>query len=130
MYGRSIERGRASRLPNPTAIVSAVATIDDVRAYWERHIHDLEITRHPVGSRGFFADLDQYHFEKLHHLLHLVPFDECRGLRVLEVGCGAGVDLARFARGGALVTGVDLSASAIELASANFDQQALHGAFR
>src|SRR5437764_3436791 len=107
-----------------------VATIDEVREYWDRHIHDLEITRHPVGSRGFFDDLDQYHFEKLHHLLRLVPFDESRGLRVLEVGCGAGVDLARFARGGATVTGVDLSASAIQLARANFDQQGLHADLR
>jgi SAM-dependent methyltransferase len=109
--------------------VFGVATIDDVREYWNRHIHDLEITRHPVGSRGFFNDLDQYHFEKLHHLLRLVPFDGYRGRSVLEVGCGAGVDLARFAKGGAEVTGVDLAASAVALAHANFEQQGLEGRF-
>ena len=107
-----------------------MTTVEEVRAYWERHIHDLEITRHPVGSRGFFDDLDQYHFEKLHHLLRLVDFDGYRGRRVLEVGCGAGVDLARFARGGAVVTGIDLAESAIALARANFEQQGLHGEFR
>jgi SAM-dependent methyltransferase len=106
-----------------------VATADEIRAYWERHIHDLEITRHPVGSRGFFDDLDQYHFEKLHHLLRLVDFDGYRGRRVLEIGCGAGVDLARFATGGALVTGVDLTESAVALARANFEQQGLDGRF-
>ena len=104
-----------------------MATIDDVRTYWNQHIHDLEITRHPVGSRGFFEDLDQYHFEKLHHLLRLVPFDGYRGRRVLEVGCGAGTDLARFARGGADVTGADVAASAIDLARTNFEQQGLRG---
>lgn len=103
--------------------------IDEVRTYWDRHIHDLDITRHPVGSRGFFDDLDQYHFEKLHHLLRLVDFDGYAGRNVLELGCGAGVDLARFARGGALVTGVDLAPSAIELARANFSQQGLRGEF-
>ena len=106
-----------------------MATTDDVRIYWDQHIHDLDITTHPVGSRGFFADLDQYHFEKLHHLLRLVDFDGYRGRSVLEVGCGAAVDLARFARGGAEVTGVDLTASAIELARANFAQQELSGRF-
>jgi len=106
-----------------------VATTDAVREYWNRHIHDLEITTHPVGSRGFFDDLDQYHFEKLHHLLRLVDFDGYRGRTVLEVGCGAGVDLARFAKGGAEVTGVDLAASAIDLARANFEQQGLQGRF-
>ncbi|HKB09207.1 MAG TPA: class I SAM-dependent methyltransferase [Vicinamibacterales bacterium] len=106
-----------------------MATTDAVRDYWNHHIHDLDITSHPVGSRGFFDDLDQYHFEKLHHLLRLVAFDGYRGRLVLEVGCGAGVDLARFARGGARVTGVDLAASAIELARTNFAQQGLDGTF-
>jgi SAM-dependent methyltransferase len=104
-----------------------VATTAEVRTYWDRHIHDLEITRHPVGSRSFFDDLDQYHFEKLHHLVRLVDFDGYRGRMVLEVGCGAGVDLARFAKGGAEVTGVDLAPSAIALARMNFEQQGLKG---
>ena len=64
----------------------ARATTADVSNYWNQHIHDLEITSHPVGSPGFFADLDQYHFEKLHHLLRLVDFDGYKGKRVLEVG--------------------------------------------
>jgi SAM-dependent methyltransferase len=97
----------------------------EVREYWNRHIHDLEITRHPAGSPAFFADLDQYHFEKLHHLPRLIKFDGYRGRKVLEVGCGAGTDLVRFARGGAIVTGVDIAPSAIELARQNFGQQGL-----
>jgi SAM-dependent methyltransferase len=106
-----------------------VATIDAVREYWNRHIHDLEITKHPVGSRGFFDDLDQYHFEKLHHLVTLVDFAAYRGRRVLDLGCGAGVDLARFAKGGADATGVDLTPAAVALARANFAQQGLAGRF-
>ena len=107
-----------------------VATIDEVRTYWGRHIHDLEITKHPVGSRGFFDDLDQYHFEKLHHLPRLIDFAAYRRKAVLEVGCGAAVDLARFAKGGAIATGIDLASSAIDLARANFEQQGLSGDFR
>jgi SAM-dependent methyltransferase len=106
-----------------------VATTDEVREYWDHHIHDLEVTSHPVGSRGFFDDLDQYHFEKLHHLLRLVDFNGYKGRKVLEVGCGAAVDLARFAKGGAIATGVDLAPSAIELAKRNFAQQGLTGEF-
>jgi SAM-dependent methyltransferase len=106
-----------------------VATTAEVREYWNHHIHDLEITRHPVGSRGFFDDLDEYHFEKLHHLPRLVDFDGYRGRMVLDVGCGAAVDLARFARGGAVATGVDIAPAAIALARANFEQQGLAGRF-
>jgi SAM-dependent methyltransferase len=49
-----------------------------VRAYWNAHIHDLDVSRHAPGSREFFADLDAYHFEKLHHLLRLVDFEAWR----------------------------------------------------
>jgi SAM-dependent methyltransferase len=96
-----------------------------VRAYWNEHIHDLAITTHPVGSPGFFQDLDEYHFDKLHHLVRLVPFDRLSGKTVLEVGCGTGVDLVRFAIGGAKVTGVDIAEHAIELACQNFAQRRL-----
>ncbi|NQW04670.1 MAG: methyltransferase domain-containing protein [Acidobacteria bacterium] len=96
-----------------------------VRDYWNTHIHDLEISAHPAGTAGFFADLDQYHFEKLHHLLNLVHFDEWKDKDVLDVGCGAGVEVVRFARAGARVTGVDIAQSAITLARQNVTQQGL-----
>jgi len=96
-----------------------------VRKYWDTHIHDLDITTHPPGSPGFFADLEQYHFEKLHHLPRLIPFDQYRGRRVLEVGCGAGTDLIRFARNGARVTEIGRSPSSIRLASENFRHEGM-----
>jgi SAM-dependent methyltransferase len=103
----------------------ATPTSADVRAYWNRRIHDLEISSHEPGSRGFFADLDAYHFEKLHHLLRLVDFEAWRGRDVLDVGCGAGVEVVRFARGGARVVGVDLADTASALTWANLSQQGL-----
>src|SRR4051812_15528498 len=96
-----------------------------VRDYWNHHIHDLDISTNTPGTREFFADLERYHFEKLHHLPRLIDFAAWRGRAVLDVGCGAGTDLVRFARAGAIVTGVDLSSSAIALARENFAQQGL-----
>jgi SAM-dependent methyltransferase len=98
--------------------------ISEIQRYWNERIHDLEMTKHPVGTRAFFDDLDDYRFDKLHYLPRLVDFSGYRGRQLLEVGCGIGTDLVRFASGGALVTGVDLSTTAIELAKQNF---ALHG---
>jgi SAM-dependent methyltransferase len=98
---------------------------DAVRAYWNTRIHDLEISQHAPGTPGFFADLDEYHFDKLHHLLRLVDFDGQRGKAVLDVGCGAGVDAVRFAKGGAQVTAVDIAPAAIDLARRNFEFQRL-----
>lgn len=106
------------------ADVGSADAIERIRAYWDAHIHDLDMTRQPVGTLAFFDELDEYRFDKLRYLPALVDFSGCRGRRLLEVGCGIGTDLVRFARGGARVTGVDLSARAIELARQNL---ALHG---
>ena len=99
--------------------------INDIQRYWNERIHDLEMTSHPVGSPEFFADLDAYRFEKLHYLPQVVDFNGFAGKRLLEVGCGIGTDLSRFAKGGAICTGIDLSQTAIDLASRNLAQQGL-----
>jgi ubiquinone/menaquinone biosynthesis C-methylase UbiE len=98
--------------------------IDAIQRYWNDRIHDLEMTDEPVGTLGFFDDLDEYRFDKLRYLPELVDFGGFKGETLLEVGCGIGTDLVRFARGRALVTGVDLSKTAIDLAAKNFE---LHG---
>jgi SAM-dependent methyltransferase len=96
-----------------------------ISAYWNERIHDLAITTSPVGTVGFFKELDAYRFEKLDYLPKLVNFNQFCGGKLLEVGCGAGIDLVHFARAGALATGVDLSQRAIELAGKNIAQQSL-----
>jgi SAM-dependent methyltransferase len=99
-----------------------VTTTEAIRSYWNERIHDLEMTKHPVGSREFFADLHDYRFDKLHYLPRLVDFEHgFRDKAVLEIGCGIGTDLVRFAKGGACVTGLDLAATAIDLARRNFE---------
>ncbi|MEZ5294011.1 MAG: class I SAM-dependent methyltransferase [Vicinamibacterales bacterium] len=105
-------------------------TTEAIRRYWNERIHDLEMTSHPVGTKEFFADLDDYRFDKLRYLPQLVDFAGFHGQALLEVGCGIGTDLARFARGGARVTGIDLSQTAIDLARANFDGLGLAGDLR
>lgn len=105
--------------------VQGDALLQAIRDYWNEHIHDLVITRHPAGSAEFFRELDEYRFGKLRYLPRLVDFSAYRGRRLLEVGCGAGIDLVRFARGGAVVTGVDIAEVSIDLARMNFAHNGL-----
>jgi ubiquinone/menaquinone biosynthesis C-methylase UbiE len=95
--------------------------IEAIATYWNHRIHDLEMTDEPVGTKAFFDDLDEYRFDKLHYLPKVVDFSAFHGQRLLEVGCGIGTDLVRFAKGGARVTGVDLAQTAIDLARKNFE---------
>lgn len=96
-----------------------------IRDYWNEHIHDLEITTQPVGSLGFFDELDEYRFDKLRYLPQLVDFNKFIGKKLLEVGCGVGIDLVRFAEGGAEVSGIDLAEVSIGLAGLNFEHRGL-----
>ena len=97
--------------------------LTSIAAYWDEHIHDLTITTYPIGTPGFFRQLDEYRYDKLNYLPRLVNFDGYKEKKLLEVGCGAGIDLVRFARGGANVTGIDLSKTAIDLAHKNLEQR-------
>ena len=96
-----------------------------IRDYWNDHIHDLEIATQPLGTPEFFQELDEYRFDKLCYLPRVVDFSAYRGKRLLEVGCGLGIDLSRFAQAGAIVTGVDLAEVCIDLARQNFAQHGL-----
>lgn len=104
--------------------------LTEIRDYWNEHIHDLEIATQPLGSAGFFRELDDYRFDKLRYLPQVVDFNGYKDKKLLEVGCGVGIDLVRFARGGAIVTGVDLAETSIDLAKQNFEQNGLQGDLR
>ena len=96
--------------------------ISNIAVYWNEHIHDLSITTYPTGTPGFFKQLDEYRYDKLSYLPRLVDFSAYKGKNLLEIGCGAGIDLVRFARHGAKVTGIDLSKMAVDLARQNLIQ--------
>ncbi len=100
-----------------------------IAAYWNEHIHDLSIATKPIGTKGFFDELDAYRFDKLRYLPRVVDFSGYGGKKLLEVGCGIGIDLVRFASGGAEVTGIDLASRSIELSRQNFEQHDVSGAF-
>ena len=114
----------------PQSAVDSTANdlkLSQIRDYWNEHIHDLEIATNPVGSAEFFRELDDYRFEKLSYLPTIIKFSAYRGKQFLEVGCGVGTDLVHFARGGAIVTGVDLSEVSVSLARQNFRHSQLTG---
>ena len=62
------------------------------------------------GTREFFDAVEQHRYaEYAPWMPKVMGFNDFAGARLLEVGCGMGTDLLQFARGGAKVTGVDLT---------------------
>jgi SAM-dependent methyltransferase len=67
-------------------------------------IHDTVLSD---DAPGFYAAMDAYRYGRLEYLPDLVDFERWRGCDILDMGCGAGPDLVRFARAGARAVGVD-----------------------
>ena len=106
---------------------SQIDKINLIREYWSKNIHDVEITHLTVGTKEFFEELEEYHYYKLEYLPKIVDFKAYKGKKLLEIGCGLGIDLVQFAKGGAIVTGIDLVEKAIELAKTNFELNGVNG---
>jgi SAM-dependent methyltransferase len=107
----------ASRATANGTETSAAALEGRVREYWNQHVHDANVSTSPPGTDRFFAELEAYRADKLSYLLTAVDFAAYAGQRVLEIGCGIGLDLVRLARAGALPVGVDVSETAVRLAA-------------
>ena len=105
------------------------SALRDVQHFWNNHVHDWKVAKSPAGTAEFFREIEDYRYEKLHYLPHLIDFGGYRDQLVLDLGCGVGNDLSRFVKGGARVMGFDLAPHSIALAADNFAQRGLKGSF-
>lgn len=90
--------------------------IDHVRSYWNARPCNLRHSPSEVGSRQYFDEVEARKYFVESHILGFAEFEKWRGKKVLEIGCGMGTDTISFARAGAQVTAVDLSAKSLALA--------------
>ena len=77
------------------------------------------------GSKTYFENLLRGRFEYGPWMPDSLGYDETSGLRVLDVGCGQGIDVYRYALAGAAATGVDLTPRHVELARQHLEAMGL-----
>ena len=80
-----------------------------------------------TGTRAYFEALERSRVDYGPWMEDQLGYAGTAGLDVLDVGCGQGIDLARYARGGANVTGLDLTPRHVELARAHLAAFGLPG---
>ena len=88
---------------------------DAVRGFWESEA---------CGER-YGHEQDRVRYELEPEILRFADFDSARGKRVLEIGVGMGADFLRWARAGAIATGIDLTERAVELTRKRLSEDGL-----
>lgn len=110
-----------------------IPKIDDVRDFWNANPVAAEGIDAAPGTPEFYRrfdaireaeDCEPYAYSNLVH-----GYTMSRGKRVLDVGCGNGYVLSRYARCGANVVGVDLTDTAVRLSRRRFALAHLAGDF-
>lgn len=85
---------------------------------------------HELGTREFFDEIERHRYsEYAAWMPQLMGFENFRGARLLEVGCGMGTDLLQFSRGGARCVGIDLTPRSVEITQHRFKLYGAGGAF-
>jgi glycosyltransferase involved in cell wall biosynthesis/ubiquinone/menaquinone biosynthesis C-methylase UbiE len=128
-------RGQTPTPTSPAAARERIATgdayKDEVQNQWDNN---------PVGTQyaktsephtlAWYQEIERHRYtEYAPWMPELMEFDRHAGHDVLEIGGGVGTDLSQFARHGARVTDLDLSAGHLEHAKENFALRGLQGRF-
>lgn len=106
-------------------------TVDEVRSYWEEHPVAAAAVDEVPGTPEWYAAYDRLREanEPVRTSARIHEFADFAGKRVLDVGCGNGYVLSRFAAQGARTTGIDLTQRAVGLSRGRFRLAGLPGAF-
>jgi SAM-dependent methyltransferase len=98
-----------------------------VAGYWDARPCGEGLVIAPRGTDEYFREIERAKDQIEPYVYEFADFARWIGCDVLEVGCGVGTDTARFARAGARITAVDLSATSVALTQAHLEGERLDG---
>ena len=128
-------RERTSETAGRGAELSRVDTGDAYKEQVQDQWNNNPVGTHYVRATGphtreWFEEVEAHRYgEYAPWMPSVMEFDRHAGQDVLEIGGGIGTDLSQFARHGARVTDLDLSAGHLVLAQENFALRQLQGRF-
>lgn len=95
--------------------------------YWDRQPCNLLNSSEKELNTKYFEDTSRNRYFVEPHVRDFAQFHLYQGKRVLEIGCGIGIDAAEFAKNGAEYVGLDISENSIKIAQTRFKELGLSG---
>lgn len=83
------------------------------RQYWNENPIGAEPFAAEIGSREFYDQYLDYYDRFYDYKWTTFQYEKYRDRKVLEIGCGLGIDSVKFAKSGAELTCVDLSDTSV-----------------
>jgi ubiquinone/menaquinone biosynthesis C-methylase UbiE len=85
-----------------------------VHDYWNAGVCNAEDGIAPKYTREYFDQIERARYSTQPEIFSFAQFTRAHGLKVLEIGVGAGTDFLQWVRAGAHAYGVDLTEAAVE----------------
>lgn len=91
-------------------------TVENVKDFWESHVNNEYYTDAERATDAYFREIEERRYATHYNLRDLFAKLAGSSGKLLEVGCGIGVDSIQLAKCGFDVTAVDLTESALQVA--------------
>lgn len=106
-----------------------MSNIENIKNFWNNN---------PCGCYSsdkknkieYFSEIERKRYKLEWHIPIVADFDGYKGKRVLEIGCGMGIDGSQFSKNGATYYGVDLTENAIGISKEFFSLFGYKGKFK
>jgi len=117
--------------PPPERIATGDAYKEQVQNQWNSNPVGPQYAKvHRPHTLEWYQEIEAHRYGVYGPwMLDVMEFDGHRGEQLLEIGAGIGTDLSQFARNGAVVTDLDLSAGHMAHAKENFALRGLQAHF-
>lgn len=111
---------------------TVMAEVGDVKEFWNSNPVAAAAIPHELGSKEYFEYYNKLREqnESIEFSYDLHEFRNFKNKNVLDVGCGNGYVLSKFAKEGASVFGVDITDASVDLCNKRFGFLGLDGDFR